>query len=118
MSAFSLHPLHCSGTSVQICMTDRYRNEHAPQSPTFRKLTKAETEEEIRRTLWQLKSKPATSTEEAYRRGFVRALVLAAEVCMARYMGDNNREDMEARRCAEAIRAISVPDSLSNSDLA
>jgi hypothetical protein len=39
------------------------------------------------------------------------ALVEAAEreacakVCMARYMGDNNREDMEARRCAAAIRA-------------
>ena len=27
-----------------------------------------------------------------------------ARVCDARYMGDNNREDMEARRCAEAIR--------------
>jgi hypothetical protein len=39
------------------------------------------------------------------------ALVAAAEreacakVCEARYMGDNNREDMEARRCAAAIRA-------------
>ena len=39
------------------------------------------------------------------------ALVVAAErsacakVCEARYMGDNNREDMEAKRCAEAIRA-------------
>jgi hypothetical protein len=30
-----------------------------------------------------------------------------AAVCDARYMGDNNREDMEARRCAEAIRARS-----------
>jgi hypothetical protein len=28
-----------------------------------------------------------------------------ARVCEARYMGDNNREDMEARRCAAAIRA-------------
>jgi len=39
------------------------------------------------------------------------ALVAAAEreacakVCEARYMGDNNREDMEAKRCAAAIRA-------------
>jgi len=39
------------------------------------------------------------------------ALVAAAEreacakVCDARYMGDNNREDMEAKKCAEAIRA-------------
>ncbi len=28
-----------------------------------------------------------------------------AKVCDWRYMGDNNREDMEARRCAAAIRA-------------
>ena len=28
-----------------------------------------------------------------------------AKVCDDRYMGDNNREDMEARRCAAAIRA-------------
>ncbi len=28
-----------------------------------------------------------------------------AKVCEARYMGDNNREDMEAKRCAAAIRA-------------
>jgi len=28
-----------------------------------------------------------------------------AKVCESRYMGDNNREDMEARRCADAIRA-------------
>ncbi len=28
-----------------------------------------------------------------------------AKVCDARYMGDNNREDMEARRCADDIRA-------------
>jgi hypothetical protein len=27
-----------------------------------------------------------------------------AKVCDARYMGDNNREDMEAKKCAEAIR--------------
>lgn len=28
-----------------------------------------------------------------------------AKLCEARYMGDNNREDMEARACAAAIRA-------------
>lgn len=27
------------------------------------------------------------------------------KVCESRYMGDNNREDMEAQRCAAAIRA-------------
>ena len=26
-------------------------------------------------------------------------------MCESRYMGDNNREDMEARQCAAAIRA-------------
>jgi hypothetical protein len=46
------------------------------------------------------------------------ALVAAAErkacaaVCDARYMGDNNREDMEARRCAAAIRARGQHDPL------
>ena len=43
-------------------------------------------------------------------KGRVEAAVLAereacAKVCDARYMGDNNREDMEAKRCAAAIRA-------------
>jgi hypothetical protein len=28
-----------------------------------------------------------------------------AKVCEARYMGDNNREDMEAKKCAKAIRS-------------
>ena len=27
-----------------------------------------------------------------------------AKICDRRYMGDNNREDMDARRCATAIR--------------
>lgn len=27
-----------------------------------------------------------------------------AKVCEARYMGDNNREDTEAKACADAIR--------------
>jgi hypothetical protein len=30
-----------------------------------------------------------------------------AKVCEARFMGDNNREDLEALRCAESIRARS-----------
>jgi hypothetical protein len=32
-----------------------------------------------------------------------------AKVCEARHMGDNNREDAEARRCAAAIRARDEP---------
>ena len=31
-----------------------------------------------------------------------------AQVCEARFVGDLNREDMEARRCAAAIRARGV----------
>lgn len=43
----------------------------------------------------------------------IEAAVLAersacAILCEARYMGDNNREDMEARRCAAMIRARTI----------
>jgi len=31
-----------------------------------------------------------------------------AKVCESRYMGDNNREDMEAKACAKAIRERGV----------
>lgn len=34
------------------------------------------------------------------------ALEEAAKVCERRFMGDHTREDMEARRCAAAIRAM------------
>ena len=49
--------------------------------------------------------------DESNRLEVFAALIAAAEreecasLCDARYMGDNNREDMEARRCADAIRA-------------
>lgn len=32
-----------------------------------------------------------------------------AKLCESRYMGDNNREDVEAKACAAAIRARSQP---------
>ena len=41
----------------------------------------------------------------AYAAGAAAEREACAKVCDARYMGDNNREDMEARRCAAAIRA-------------
>jgi hypothetical protein len=41
----------------------------------------------------------------AYEAGAKDEREACARVCEARYMGDNNREDMEARRCAAAIRA-------------
>ena len=44
--------------------------------------------------------------QNAYDAGMKRA----SRICSERYMGDNNREDMEARRCANAI--INAVDSL------
>lgn len=42
------------------------------------------------------------------------AIAVVVEECAkaldARYMGDNTREDMEARRCAAAIRALAAAD--------
>lgn len=35
----------------------------------------------------------------------------AAQACIKRYMGDNTREDQEAMRCVDAIRAL--PDEAS-----
>ena len=42
--------------------------------------------------------------EHAIREAVAAERETCAKVCDARYMGDNNREDMEARRCAAAIR--------------
>jgi len=42
---------------------------------------------------------------QAFACGRVAEREACAKVCDARYMGDNNREDAEARRCAAAIRA-------------
>ena len=66
------------------------------------------------------KDRAALWRHEAYKLGgtplpwdvdVVIARAVAAEreecgkVCEARYMGDNSREDMEAKRCAAAIRS-------------
>jgi hypothetical protein len=48
-------------------------------------------------TSWTLMCKKMVEDERA----------ACAKVCDARYMGDNSREDMEAKRCAKAIRARS-----------
>jgi hypothetical protein len=39
---------------------------------------------------------------------FNEALELAARECDKRYMGDLTREDLEAKRCAEAMRKLKV----------
>lgn len=56
-----------------------------------------------------------TASDEELERFFTLATAHereeCAKVCESRYMGDNNREDMEARRCAEAIRARGSPTS-------
>lgn len=50
------------------------------------------------------------SYQVKFERFFHMAQADMKEKCMkaiqARYMGDNNREDMEVKRCVEAIRAI------------
>lgn len=48
----------------------------------------------------------AESTPATLERFAALVLEEAAKVCDRRYMGDNNREDLEARRCAAAIRAL------------
>lgn len=45
---------------------------------------------------------------ESWQAGRAAEREACAKVCESRYMGDNNREDMEARRCAKAIRARSI----------
>ncbi len=43
--------------------------------------------------------------ENGYKAGVAAEREACAKLCEARFMGDLNREDMEARRCAAAIRA-------------
>ena len=47
----------------------------------------------------------AQAYENGYKAGVAHEREECAQVCEARFMGDLNREDMEARRCAAAIRA-------------
>jgi hypothetical protein len=47
------------------------------------------------------------ATEEAWQAAYAAGMERAAEICEARAMGDNNREDQEAKRCAAAIRRAS-----------
>lgn len=44
------------------------------------------------------------AVERLYALAFKAGMERAAEIAEARYVGDNNREDAEARRIAEAIR--------------
>lgn len=50
----------------------------------------------------------APTGQESYVSQFVNLAVMLADycagICESRYMGDNNREDLEAKRCADAIR--------------
>ena len=47
----------------------------------------------------------AQAYENGYKAGVAAEREECAQVCEARFVGDLNREDMEARRCAAAIRA-------------
>lgn len=50
----------------------------------------------------------AQAYENGYKAGVAHEREACAQVCEARFVGDLNREDMEARRCAAAIRARGV----------
>ena len=50
----------------------------------------------------------AQAYENGYNAGVAHEREACAQVCVARFVGDLNREDMEARRCAAAIRARGV----------
>ncbi len=43
--------------------------------------------------------------DQQYKLGMEAEREACAQLCESRFMGDLNREDMEARRCAAAIRA-------------
>ena len=47
----------------------------------------------------------AQAYERGYNAGVANEREACAKVCESRFMGDLTREDMEARRCAAAIRA-------------
>ena len=47
----------------------------------------------------------AQAYEAGYKAGVAHEREACAQVCEARFVGDLTREDMEARRCAAAIRA-------------
>lgn len=50
--------------------------------------------------------KPCAMCKVDARAALAVALEEAALICERRFMGDHTREDMEARRCAAAIRAL------------
>ena len=50
----------------------------------------------------------AQAYESGYNAGVANEREACAKVCESRFMGDLTREDMEARRCAAAIRARGV----------
>jgi uncharacterized protein YecE (DUF72 family) len=45
-----------------------------------------------------------TNLQDEAGQAIAREREACAKLCEARYMGDNNREDMEAKQCAKAIR--------------
>ena len=51
----------------------------------------------------------AQAYEAGYKAGVAAEREACAQVCEARFMGDMTREDMEARRCAAAIRERNNP---------
>lgn len=48
----------------------------------------------------------ASTLRETVKGARLKALEEAENVCRKRFVGDHNREDFEARRCADAIRKL------------
>ena len=79
-----------------------------PNIPTLERFVDLIRAEEAAKYKWDIHSCGPDCKRYAcasMREAVAKEREACAKVCDARYMGDNNREDMEAKRCAEAIRA-------------
>ena len=98
---------HCSGiTDARLVNEDQERCDDrlVEMLAPFAKLVAAQERERIKKS-----NAPVIKTINEHIKALEEARKAereaCAKVCDARHMGDNNREDMEARRCAAAIRA-------------
>jgi hypothetical protein len=65
----------------------------------------AEPLQERIRDLYRQLDEAEKQLDQQYKLGMEAEREACAQLCESRFMGDLNREDMEARRCAAAIRA-------------
>ena len=77
-------------------------NQYTPPEPGISYLTHSGTQRLVGFTESQLR----VEVDKAEQRGRDEMKEMCSQVCDARVMGDNNREDQEAKRCAAAIRSL------------